>query len=101
VKSGILTGQRGPRGGYRLARERRRIALGEIVRIMRQIDMVPDPLADGGGSVIGLQVVRPLWRELQDSMLIELDKITVEDLCQRAQTAGVPSTAAERLDFTI
>jgi hypothetical protein len=34
-------------------------------------------------------------------MLLELDKITVEDLCQRAQTAGVPSNAAERLDFTI
>lgn len=101
VKSGVLTGQRGPRGGYRLARERRRITLGEVVRVMRQIDMVPDPLADGGGSVIGLQVVRPLWRELQDSMLLELDKITVEDLCQRAQVAGVPSSAAERLDFTI
>lgn len=101
VKSGILTGQRGPRGGYRLARERRRISLGEVVRVMRQIDLVPDPLSEGGGSVIGTQVVRPLWRELQDSMLVELDKITVEDLCQRAQTAGVPSNATERLDFTI
>lgn len=101
VKSGVLTGQRGPRGGYRLARERRRITLGEIVRIMRQIDVVPDPLAEGGGSPIGTHVVRPLWRELQDSMLAELDKVTVEELCQRAQNAGVQSTAAERLDFTI
>jgi Rrf2 family protein len=101
VRAGILKGVRGPRGGYRLARERRRITLGEVVRVMRQIDMVPDPLSDGGGSVIGLQVVRPLWRELQDSMLLQLDKITVEDLWQRAQVAGVPSSAAERLDFTI
>ena len=30
VRAAILCGIRGPRGGYRLARERRRIFLGEI-----------------------------------------------------------------------
>jgi Rrf2 family protein len=101
VKRGVLTGQRGPRGGYRLARERRRITLGEIVRVMRQIDLVPDPLGDGGGSPIGQKVVRPLWRDLQERMLGELDGITVEDLCLRAHEAGVPNEAAQRLDFSI
>lgn len=101
VKRGVLTGQRGPRGGYRLARERRRITLGEIVRVMRQIDLVPDPLGNGGGSPIGQKVVRPLWRDMQDRMLRELDNITVEDLCLRAHEAGVPNEAAQRLDFSI
>lgn len=101
VKRGVLTGQRGPRGGYRLARERRRITLGEIVRVMRQIDLVPDPLGDGSGSPIGQKVVRPLWRDMQDRMLRELDEITVEDLCLRAHEAGVPNEAAQRLDFSI
>lgn len=102
VKRGVLTGQRGPRGGYRLARERRRITLGEIVRVMRQIDLVPDPLGeDDGGSPIGQKVVRPLWRDLQDRMLRELDGITIEDLCLRAHEAGVPNEAAQRLDFSI
>ena len=32
VKAGILKGVRGPRGGYELARERRRITAGDIVR---------------------------------------------------------------------
>ena len=102
VKRGVLTGQRGPRGGYRLARERRRITLGEIVRVMRQIDLVPDPLGDdSSGSPIGQKVVRPLWRDLQDRMLHELDGITIEDLCLRAHEAGVPNEAAQRLDFSI
>ena len=35
VRKGVLSGQRGPRGGYRLARERRRITVGEI-----QVDVV-------------------------------------------------------------
>ena len=32
VRAGILKGVRGPRGGYRLARERRRISVGDVVR---------------------------------------------------------------------
>ena len=35
VKAGILTGQRGPKGGYRLARERRRITIGDVARERR------------------------------------------------------------------
>src|ERR687895_938315 len=33
VRQGLLKGLRGPRGGYELARERRRITAGDIVRI--------------------------------------------------------------------
>jgi Rrf2 family protein len=32
VRYGILKGVRGPRGGYELARERRRITAGDVVR---------------------------------------------------------------------
>src|SRR3954447_10773581 len=32
VRHGILKGVRGPRGGYELARERRRVTAGDIVR---------------------------------------------------------------------
>src|ERR687893_1009182 len=32
VRHGILKGVRGPRGGYELARERRRISAGDVVR---------------------------------------------------------------------
>ena len=50
VRHGILTGMRGPRGGYRLARERRRITLGEIVRTVRQLETGagPDQRAGSG-----------------------------------------------------
>jgi Rrf2 family transcriptional regulator, iron-sulfur cluster assembly transcription factor len=32
VRSGILKGVRGPRGGYELAKERRKITAGDVVR---------------------------------------------------------------------
>ncbi|MEK9676848.1 MAG: Rrf2 family transcriptional regulator, partial [Rhodospirillaceae bacterium] len=50
VRSGILTGTRGPRGGYNLARERRRISVGDIVRIVRTMETAADLQSDDNGS---------------------------------------------------
>jgi Rrf2 family transcriptional regulator, iron-sulfur cluster assembly transcription factor len=101
VRAGVLAGVRGPRGGYRLARERRRISLGEIVRVVRALDGGEDPLEEDGGAELGRRVVRPLWLELQDEVMRRLDDITVEDLCLRAHRVGVPGDYAARLDFSI
>lgn len=101
VRTGILAGHRGPKGGYQLARERRRITVGEIVRAVRQFEGVPDPIQTASGSRVGLEIVRPMWRDLQRKMLIELDSVSLEDLCQRAQAAGIRTDAQERLDFSI
>ena len=60
VKADILVGVRGPKGGYRLARERRRITVGDIVRVIAGADGADDILEDADGSDLGLKVVRPL-----------------------------------------
>ncbi len=99
TRAGILSGVRGPRGGYRLGRERRRITLGEIVRLIAGND--PDEIADACGSELGQKVVRPLWLVLNDEVLTRLDGLTLEDLCRNARDAGIPSDAAKALDFTI
>src|ERR1700690_1964220 len=101
VRAGVLAGVRGPRGGYRRARERRRITLGEIVRVVRSLDGGEDPLEEDAGAELGRRVVRPLWLELQEKVMQERDTITVEDLCLRAQQVGVPGDYAARLDFSI
>jgi len=101
VRAEVLAGVRGPRGGYRLARERRRITLGEIVRVVRSLDSGDDPLDEDAGAELGKQVVRPLWQELQNEVMLRLDGITIEDLCMRAHSAGVPGDSAARLDFSI
>src|SRR3954470_11874431 len=69
VRAGILSGVRGPRGGYRLARERRRITVGEIVRVVRALEQAGDPVDEPAGSELGRRVVRPLWSELQDDVM--------------------------------
>ena len=45
VRAGILAGKRGPRGGYRLGRERRRITLGEVIRVVRNLEAESEPSA--------------------------------------------------------
>lgn len=101
VRAGVLAGVRGPRGGYRLAKERRRISLGEIARIVRSLETTNDPLANATGSDLGDKVVRPLWRDLQTEWMKELDAVTVEDVCVKARRAGLHSEGARNLDFTI
>jgi Rrf2 family transcriptional regulator, iron-sulfur cluster assembly transcription factor len=101
VRAGVLSGVRGPRGGYRLARERRRITVGEIVRVVRSLETGDDPVDGEGGAELGRKVVRPLWLELQEDVMRRLDETTIEELCLRAHKAGVAGEYAARFDYTI
>ena len=101
VRDGILVGIRGPRGGYRLARERRRISLGDIVRSVRKLETGEDPMSDPAGSELGHKVVRPLCVELQEEAMQRLDALTLDELCGRAHRAGIEGRVARAGDFEI
>ena len=101
VRQEILIGVRGPRGGYKLARERRRITVGDIVRVVREMEAENNLIEETQGSELGYQVVRPLWRELQDGLMERLDSLTVDELCTRANQSGIVSEGRRNLDFTI
>jgi Rrf2 family protein len=101
VREKILIGMRGPRGGYRLARERRRISVGDIVRVVRTMEASDALSADAGGSTLGLKVVRPLWQELRDEVMNRLDTISIDDLCTRAAEAGIESDGRTKIDYSI
>ncbi|MGV8997519.1 MAG: RrF2 family transcriptional regulator [Parvibaculaceae bacterium] len=99
VHAGILKGVRGPRGGYRLARERRRISVGEVVRVVGAMESADDPVTSGP-SDLGERVIAPLWQEVQTELMERLEKITVDDLCRRAESAGLDNSVTAP-DFTI
>ncbi|MDH3472148.1 MAG: Rrf2 family transcriptional regulator [Rhodospirillales bacterium] len=101
VHHGVLAGQRGPRGGYRLARERRRITVGEIIRIVRRLEGAGDPVSEAEGSALAIKVVRPIWAEMQQEMMDRFDALTIEDLCERARKARVPRQTSKVPDFSI
>jgi Rrf2 family protein len=101
VRAGILRGVRGPRGGYRLARERRRITAGEIVRVVGELEQREEEELNGAGSELGLKIVRPLLAEIEEQVMQRLDQITIEELCREAEKHGIDSPQRNRLDFTI
>jgi len=101
VREGVLASNRGPRGGYRLARERGRITLGEIVRVVRSTETAAEGGPEGAGSALGDRVVRPLFDEVEAELMARMDALTLQDLCARARTAGLESALERRLDFVI
>jgi Rrf2 family transcriptional regulator, iron-sulfur cluster assembly transcription factor len=98
VRAGILKGVRGPKGGYRLARERRRISVGDVVRIAMSLDNGEEPL--DGGSELGRRVVMPLIASLQEELMTKLDQVSIEDICKRARASGLDCGAAVAEDVT-
>ena len=102
VRTGILKGLRGPRGGYELARERRRVSVGDVVRAVQSGDEHGDEVDRGSTgprrSALVESVVAPAIASAGEVFLRELDEITVEDLCKRADTGEAGN---HPVDFTI
>ncbi len=98
VHVGILRGVRGPKGGYTLGRERRRITVGEIVRVVDDLERKEETTP---ASKLNDQIIRPLWDEIGAITLERLDKVTVEQLCEDAQAQGLGPSAIAPRDFSI
>ena len=103
VRTGILKGLRGPRGGYELARERRRVSVGDIVRAVqggdeRDEDGIGSGPSGPAHSALVQDVVAPAVEAAGQVFLRELDEITVEDLCKRADNGA---GEGHPVDFTI
>lgn len=99
VRAGILKGVRGPRGGYELARERRRISAGEIARAA-MLDAGEEQMPLPQSRLID-EVVAPTLKRATDAFLAQLDGVTVEDLCREADAKAVFGELAQNADFTI
>jgi Rrf2 family transcriptional regulator, iron-sulfur cluster assembly transcription factor len=95
VRAGILKSVRGPAGGYELARERRRLCVGEIVRVALRAEEEEDQ-----APALLIAVLEPLMIEAEETALARLDDITLEDLYVRAVSHGFGEQQAAS-DFDI
>ena len=72
VRAEILKSVRGARGGYSLARERRRITVGDIVRAVGE-----DALNEKNARGLDLE---DFWKTLEKDLMRRLDKLTIEEI---------------------
>ena len=82
VREGILKGVRGPRGGYELAREQRRITADDILRAAGTVEDDGDPWVSG--SPLLNQVVAPALAQAEATFSNALARISIEDLTRSA-----------------
>jgi len=84
VREGILRGVRGPRGGYEIAREHRRISADDILRAANAVDDASDPPLPN--STLLNDVVRPALADAERTLAAVLARISVEDMVKRAES---------------
>src|SRR5262245_23831588 len=84
VREGILKGMRGPRGGYELARERRRISADDILRAAETVDVLNGKAHDitRRGTPLLRQVVIPALSQAEAAFAVALSRINVEELAR-------------------
>ena len=101
VRARILNGVRGPRGGYNLARERRRISIADIVEVMRNNHQTDNTYDRDAGADITKFVIKPVWQTVETEMMEKLNEISIDDLCKKANKKGIASEGRQTLDFII
>ena len=86
--AGLVEGVKGPRGGYRLARDPGGIRTGDIVEAVEgPVALVHCVEPEGRSSCTRVDhcVTHPLWRRLSVVMKEFLDAVTLQDLAEEAR----------------
>ena len=97
VKNNILVGSRGRRGGYILARERRKIFLSEIIR---SVD-VENKKKNKGFSDLSKKVISPMIKDLTKKCLNSFETVSVDEICRIAKKKNVQTLSERKVDFDI
>ncbi|NBO20096.1 MAG: Rrf2 family transcriptional regulator [Proteobacteria bacterium] len=100
VRGGILRGVRGPHGGYLLARERRRISVGDICEILSDEKEESD-FSTYPATPLGQQVVLPVWTIASQQMMKHLKEVSLAELCEQATARSIRKESEENMDFAI
>jgi Rrf2 family iron-sulfur cluster assembly transcriptional regulator len=81
VRDGVLKGIRGPRGGYELGHDRKRITADDILKAAGTIDENP---TSASTSALLDDVVLPAMAQAERAFATALARISIEDLVRRA-----------------
>ena len=101
VRAKILKGVRGPKGGYRLCKERRRISVGEIVLVINELDKKTSQKEYLSSSTMGEKIINPLIHSLNAEILDKLNNISLQDLCEQAKGEGITEAKNDTFNYTI
>ena len=96
VKNNILVASRGPRGGYRLAKERRKIKILDIIKSVTTEKEVNDLYKSNISKII----IQPLIHKFLEESMVYLNKISVEDIYNQYKQKN-KDNSNKKVDFVI
>ena len=97
VKNKILVGSRGPKGGYSLAKERRRIKIADIIKSVSS----EDNLNSKFNSELSKKIVLPLINDISFKCFEKFNNISIEEVCRIAKDKNLKQDISKKVDFVI
>ncbi len=91
VRDGILKGIRGPRGGYELGRESKRVSANDILRAAGSVEDTNEEPVD---SELLNKVVLPALAAAEQEFGVALGRINLDDMVRRAETLKSRASAS-------
>jgi Rrf2 family protein len=89
-RGGVVASQKGPSGGYMLARPPGRITMADVVEIIEGDYSPVDCLDDGTNAPCSREQpcpMRDIWREVREAVNSVLRRTTLQTLSERRRTA--------------
>jgi Rrf2 family protein len=91
-RGGLVLSQKGPSGGYMLARPPARITMADVVEIIEGDYTPVECLEDGATSFCSRDSgcpMRDVWREVRDSVVGILRNATLQSLAERRKSVSM------------
>jgi len=86
-KHGLVTSVRGPRGGYVLAREAKRITMAEVVHALDAEEAAPARSGARRGRAVqqhAQRISQAVWHCVHERLAQSLGAVTLQDVCDEA-----------------
>lgn len=98
-RAGIVVSKRGPQGGYSLAGEPAAVRLGDVIRALEGPLVLSGGAEPGEDEVVG--VTEAVFRDLSTRVESCFDEVSLADICDRAQSMGLPRAQKETYSYVI
>ena len=97
VKNGILIGSRGPNGGYRLAKERRKIKISDVVSSVT-LDKKKNEIYN---SDLSKEIIEPIISKITKKCSLLLEEISIEEIYKLEKKTNSQDPSKKKVDFVI
>lgn len=105
-RANIVKSVRGPGGGYVLAKDPKKITVGDIIRAMKESMELVFCVGNENGSSKRCSrteqcVTRLVWEEAGEKIAKFFNSVTISDLCEKATTMGIKKDMKHPFDYSI